>query len=237
MCYNHRVKKENICHDGSQPFSQNQQFQCLSADEISTLASLAKAVEFSPAQAMPFKDDDKNHIFYMITSGYAKLAYQKHTQHPLRICGPGDILGYGEWNCKFPHKAESLDTVQAWVFTQNEFQKFLYRSPNLQDCMFKIVCNILALKDERISALENHSVRNRVASVLISLSDKFGKESPAGLRIDVKLDRETMAKLAGTVTESLSRQLSELESEDIIQREGRYIYIRNRIKLEERSLS
>jgi len=172
----------------------------------------------------------------MITSGYAKLAYLKNIQHPVRICGPGDILGYGEWNSKFSHKAESLDTVTTWVFNQTEFQSFLYQSPNLQDCMFKIVCNILALKDERISALENYSVRSRVASVLLSLSDKFGKETADGLRIDAKLDRETMAKLAGTVAESLSRQLTELELENIISREGRYIYVKNRIKLEERSL-
>ena len=111
------------------------------------------------------------------------------------------------------------------------------KSPSLQETMIKILCNILALKDERIAALENYSVRNRVASVLLSFSEKFGKVTPEGLRIDVKIDRETMARLAGTVTESLSRQLSELESENIIHREGRFIYINDLTKLEQRSLS
>ncbi|MNT50162.1 fumarate/nitrate reduction transcriptional regulator [compost metagenome] len=108
-------------------------------------------------------------------------------------------------------------------------------SPRLQEIMIKVLCNILALKDERIAALENHSVRNRVASVLLSLSEKFGKMTHQGQLIDVKIDRDTMAKLAGTVTESLSRQLSELEAEDIIHREGRFIYIKNKAKLEERA--
>ncbi|WP_413287494.1 Crp/Fnr family transcriptional regulator [Bdellovibrio sp. HCB337] len=197
-----------------------------------SLSALARLTEFSYAEELPFRDTDGIFSFYVLMSGHAKLIYQKHDFFPVRICGPGDILGYGEWNSKYSHRAESLDDVRAWCIPRIPFQKLLHTSPNLQECIIKVLCDVISIKDERISALENHSVSNRVASVLLSFSQKFGKETEEGLYIDLKIDRETMAKLAGTVTESLSRQLSELEEEKIILRKGRSILIKNRHKLE-----
>lgn len=186
---------------------------------------------------MPFKDATGEFYFYIIEQGHVCLSYQKHRTNPVRICGPGDILGYGEIHFKCPHNARTLNNVSAWKFNYREFQEVLRRSPALQEAITKALCHILSLKDERILALEHHSIRNRVASLLISLEEKFGKPARQGTLLDVKIERETLAKLAGTVIESLSRQLSELEEDGLILREGRSIYITNHQKLLERSLS
>lgn len=212
-------------------------FSSLSPKEVSSLSSIATLVTFPAEANLPFKSRDKKYTFYVITSGHVKLSYKTHLEHPIRICGPGDILGYGEWYYKYPHVAESLDTVQAWEFQNESFEVFLYKTPRLQKVMTQCLFHILSMKDERIVALENHSVRNRVALTLLSFARKFGKKTDQGLLIDVKVDRETIAKLAGTVTESLSRQLSELESEQIIHRDGRSIYIDNLKKLQEKSMA
>jgi CRP-like cAMP-binding protein len=210
-------------------------FVHLTPEELQAVFQLSSPVMFSHAADLPFVTATGEHIFYIITKGHAKLSYEKHERHPVRICGPGDVLGYGEWYSKSTHKAECLDPISGWKFLREPFQQLLHVTPNLQECMIQVLCQILTIKDERISALENHSVSNRVASVLLSLSEKFGKETHEGLYIDVKVDRDTIAKLAGTVTESLSRQLSELEEEDIIYRNGRAILIKDRRKLEQKS--
>lgn len=199
--------------------------------EIIHLSTLATRVLFEPSEELPFYSNKQEFCFYVVLKGYVRLGYQIHTLHPVRICGPGDFIGYGEWNFKHHHMAEALDAIEAIVFQRESFQAFMHGSPILQEAMIKVLCDILSIKDERISALENYSVGNRVASVLLSFSEKFGKESAEGIRIDVKVDRDTIAKLAGTVIESLSRQLSELEAEQIIRREGRSIVILEREKL------
>lgn len=199
--------------------------------EIIHLSALATHVFFEPSEELPFYSNKNEFCFFVIMKGHVRLGYQTHTLHPVRICGPGDFIGYGEWNFKQRHTAEALDAIEAIVFHRKSFQQFMHSSPLLQETMIKVLCDILSIKDERISALENHSVGNRVASVLLSFSEKFGKESKEGIRIDVKVDRDTIAKLAGTVIESLSRQLSELESEHIIRRDGRTIVILEREKL------
>lgn len=219
----------------SHPLRNIPAFVHLSTEELHSVFELASPVEFPSAAELPFKSTAGEHIFYVISKGHAKLSYEKHDHHPVRICGPGDVLGYGEWHSKYAHKAECLDPISGWSFLKNPFQQLLHRTPNLQDCMIQVLCQILAIKDDRISALENHSVSNRVAAVLLSLSEKFGQETHEGLYIDVKVDRDTMAKLAGTVTESLSRQLSEFEEESIISRKGRSIFVKDRVKLEMKS--
>lgn len=210
-------------------------FASLSVDELNSVFELATPIEFSATMDLPFVTTNGENIFYILTTGHAKLSFEKHNRHPVRICGPGDVLGYGEWYSKYSHKAECVDPISGWSFLREPFQKLLHSTPNLQECMIKALCQILAIKDERISALENHSVSNRVAAVLLSLTEKFGKETAEGLYIGVKLDRDTIARLAGTVTESLSRQLSELEEENIIARNGRAILIKDRPKLELKS--
>lgn len=207
-------------------------FSNLSTSELDSIAELAAPVEFSQTAEMPFQNSAGDHYFYVISKGHAKLSYIKHERHPVRICGPGDVLGYGEWYFEYEHKADCLDTLKAWRFLRQPFQTLLHATPNLQESMIKVLCEILSIKDDRISALENHSVSNRVAAVLLSFSDKFGKDTDGGRYIDVKVDRETMAKLAGTVTESLSRQLSDLEDSQIIVREGRSFLIKDLGKLE-----
>lgn len=206
-------------------------FSSFLPDELASLACLASIVEFSCSNELSFRDSLGEFFFYILVSGHAKLTYQKHKSFPVRICGPGDFVGYGEWHCKYPHRAEALGAVRAWRFSKTSFQALLHTSPNLQDSMIKVLCDILSIKDERISALENHSVSNRVASVLVSFAEKFGHETLEGVHIDLKIDRETIAKLAGTVTESLSRQISEFEDEKILIRRGRAILIRDMQKL------
>lgn len=210
-------------------------FRDFSEKELLDLATLAHPMTFDASTELPFKLDNNHLVFYIITQGHSKLSYHKHDLRPVRICGPGDFIGYGEWNFKHSHLATTIDSLSCLCFHREPFQNYLHTSARLQETMIKVLCDILSIKNERISALENHSIGNRIASVLLSFSEKFGKRTADGIRINAKVDRETIAKLAGTVPESLSRQLSDLEKDKIIRREGRTIFILQWEKLEQKS--
>lgn len=91
-----------------------------------------------------------------------------------------------------------------------------------------MLLRIINLKDRRIVGLEHHSAKNRVASLLLSLIEKFGEPSKHGTKLNVELDRKTMAGLAGTVVETFSRIITDLEDEKVILRERRKITVLNK---------
>src|SRR6185312_4269021 len=69
------------------------------------------------------------------------------------------------------------------------------------------------------------SVQERIAYQLILLADKFGVSTNDGTLIDLKLTRNELAQLAGTINESLSRHLTELKNENVIVRNGKLIIL------------
>ena len=105
------------------------------------------------------------------------------------------------------------------------------KSSAISQQLIKFLCQMISMRDERIAYLECFSVRTRIAATLLSLHKKFGRASDLGSKIDVKIDRKTLAQLAGTVVESLSRNLTELEQKKIIARKGRSIHVLDLEKL------
>jgi CRP/FNR family transcriptional regulator len=167
--------------------------------------------------------------FYCIQSGHIKLNSidKNKSQRTIRICGPGDLIGYGETESKagISYLGQALEAGTACYFDENSFVVLRNQFPEVSNGLVKMLCRIIRIKDERIIGLENHSVKNRVASLLLSLNRKFGVPSVMGSRIDLKIDRKTLAVLAGTVPQTFGRVLTLLEEEKIIHRKGRAIYI------------
>lgn len=60
----------------------------------------------------------------------------------------------------------------------------------------------------RLEALSAGTVEQRLARVVVGLSERFGVNFPGGVLVPVRLRREDLASLAATTLESASRQLS-----------------------------
>lgn len=173
--------------------------------------------------------------FYCIQNGHLKLG-RKDVQKSgvVRICGPGDLVGY-ETSTQI-QSAQMIEDGNICFIKMEEFLKIQNAEPEVAESIVQALVKIIQIKDERIIGLENHSVKNRVASTLFSLVKKFGLQTKNGLLIDAKIDRKTLAQLSGTVTESLARALTELEDDKIISRQGRSIFILCKERLQANSL-
>jgi len=70
-------------------------------------------------------------------------------------------------------------------------------------------------------------VRHRLASFLLRLAQKDGKPSSGGVEITLPTSNQELASHIGTVRELVSRNLSRLQAEGILQIEGRTVTISN----------
>jgi CRP-like cAMP-binding protein len=163
-----------------------------------------------------------------IRSGYVKVShvYAKRSR-PVRICGPGDLVGYGYWHCDTRMVPEALEDTSGCFFEKKRFLVLQREVPEISEQLIKLLGRIALQKSQRISSLQSRAVRSRVAALLTSLERKFGERTPQGSRIGVRVDRRTMAALSGTVIETLSRALTDFEKQGFIARDGRTVYVLN----------
>ncbi|MBC7464648.1 MAG: Crp/Fnr family transcriptional regulator [Bdellovibrio sp.] len=176
-----------------------------------------------------FKDKNES-AFYCLQQGHVQLGFaDKFKAGIVRICGPGDLVGYE--STEVTPVAEVIEDSVLCLIKRKPFVEVQKINPDISNGIIQALVRIIAIKNERIIGLENHSVKNRIATTLLSLMKKFGTRSEWGTLIDVKLERKILAKLAGTVVESLARTLTELEDEKIIHRQARQIHVVNKEKL------
>ena len=225
------VKKYEELKCGNCPARERSCFASLPTKEEKEIAELKKHFSFKKNDFLPLASG-----FYCVRDGYLSVgANLSDGPNTVRICGPGDLIGYGTWDASLngAHTLKAIKEGSVCFFEKNDFLRLQSRSPNIAIRINQMLCKIIAQKDARISSLQNHSVRNRVASLLMSLNKKFGVRSEYGSKIDIPIDRGTMAQLAGTVVETLSRVLSDFEEDKLIFRKGRGIYILSESKLKQ----
>jgi len=180
---------------------------------------------FATRETIPFRKG-KRDGFWCVRSGYVKLSYAyAGLSRPVRICGPGDLVGYGHWHDDYRLVAEALEPVSGCFFERDRFLALQREVPDINDGLVKLTCRVAVQNAQRIAFLQSRSVRSRVAGLLTSLERKFGERTERGSRIPVRVDRKTLAGLSGTVVETLARTLTEFEDEGWISRDGRAIHV------------
>lgn len=195
-------------------------FSGLNDEELLEISKLIERRRYKKGQVIFFEGDIFNKL-YIIHRGKVKIyKYTKEGKEQiLYILSEGEFIGdmhllksgAAEFN------AEALEDVTICTFTKENFEAIIKTSP-------AITFNILEKMHDRIVNLENlvktlstKDVESRLAAMLISFGDSFGEPTEAGIEINTPLNREDMANFIGITRETISRKLTSLAEEGIIE--------------------
>lgn len=115
--------------------------------------------------------------------------------------------------------------------SQTDYLTFLEEHPNALPPFIDIVLEQYRIHSERIINLEYRTVRERLVSFLLTMSDRFGRKTKEGLLIDVPLRHQDIASSINTSRETASRELSSLEQKGFISNNLSYILLKDIKKL------
>lgn len=139
------------------------------------------------------------------------------------IYGSGDFFGYEAALLNKPscQNAEAIDDSELYLLPRNEFHTLLFKDIRIARKFIELLSGNVVEKQEQLVQLAYNTVRKRVADALIRLSAKFSStEQP-----EIKITRDGLAAMVGTAIETVSRTLSDLREEKIIEKEGSNIRI------------
>lgn len=134
------------------------------------------------------------------------------------------------------HYYNAMSAVELWRCSKEEFIKFIKANPEV---LFELTSHILIRMGgimQRMEYLAFGNAYEKVASILLILSERFGKKVGKNIVIQVPLVHKDIAELLGIARETASIGLKKLERKGIIEYHGHSIFVKDTQRLQEESL-
>jgi len=207
-------------------------FEDLPEEQHRDLASIALVKSFGRGQTI-FSEGDPGTGFYVVISGRVKI-YKLSAdgkEQILHIFGGGEPFGEVPVfeGRRFPAHAVALDESRCLFFPRPAFTDLISRNPSLSLNMLAVLSRRLRRFTVLVDDLSLKEVPGRLAAHLLYLSDR--NEGAADLELDVP--KGQLAGMLGTIPETLSRILTKMVKQGLIESDGPRIRIVDREELTE----
>ena len=157
-----------------------------------------------------------------------------------------DITKYGEENLLIIRKAgeifpliwaitgqerqviyETVSPTAVWQVSRDVFAAMMSENPSALYPLLSMTVEMYRIHSERIINLEYRSVRERLISFLLTMAQRFGKHSKAGVTINVPLRHQDIASSINSSRETTSREMVALERKGLLVNQQTYITLTN----------
>jgi CRP/FNR family cyclic AMP-dependent transcriptional regulator len=210
-------------------------FSGLTESELSFLAQRAVSRNYSAGQSV-FTEGEPCSGLYVVESGHVRIFKSSSTgrEQVLSIDGPGSSIAelpvFDGGN--YPASVTAIDDATLLFVSKQDFQALCLAHPQVALKVLRVVGARLRRLVGIIEELSFTTVRHRLASFLLRLAQKEGKRSETGVEITLPASNQELAAHIGTVRELVSRNLSRLQAEGVLQIDGRTVMISNLKALE-----
>ncbi len=150
---------------------------------------------------------------------------------------PGEILGLdaisGE---KHPGFAMALENSRTCEIPFRDFLQMLNHSPKLNQVMLRLLSEEMAETRELLLVVGRLDARTRVALFLLSMSRRLARRKQDPDQFRLTMDRRDIANYLGLTIETVSRTLSAMQRDQVIEVRGKLVHIVDRAALEHLAL-
>lgn len=198
------------------------------ADDYAEMTRHARQEKYKKGQTIFREGSFPTGIYYILEGRVKKYKVDNFEKEQIiYVANSGELIGYhavlsGE---RYPDSATALEECVALFIPKEDFIGVLEQSPLLSSRLLKMLSHEFTVLSNSITIFAQRPVRERLAITLIVLREKFKKGSPEGQPIFINLSRDDIANMAGTTRENVVRLLREFKNEQLIESQGRKIWI------------
>ena len=203
-------------------------FSGLSEPELAFLAQRAVPRRYAPGE-MVFGEGEPCSGLYVVNAGHIRIFKSSASgrEQVLSIEGPASSVAelpvFDGGN--YPASVAAVDDCTLLFVSKQDFQSLCLTHPQVALKVLRVVGARLRRLVGIIEELSFTTVRHRLASFLLRLAKSEGKQTSAGIEVTLPASNQELAAQIGTVRELVSRNLSRLQSQGLIQMDGRNVRI------------
>jgi len=205
-------------------------FASLTDDEMRAVANRATRKRFQKDEQL-FAEGDPCTGLYLISSGKVRIFKLSPSgrEQILAVEGPGSSFAelpvFDGGN--YPAAASALEDTEVLFISRRDFQSFCREHPDVALKVIAVVGSRLRRLVGIIEELSFTTVRQRLIAVILRLAQASHSRSKEGVHIELAKSHQDLAAELGTVRELVSRNLSRLVAEGLLDVEGRKIVVKD----------
>lgn len=193
-------------------------------------------LSFKKGESIVQSGDSPKGIHY-IEQGFVKAyAITKYGEENNLIVRQHDDLFPLIWAFTGLHRDityEALSDTVLWRVSRSEFLNYLKTNEHVVPVLLDMAIEAYRLHSERVMTLEYRTVRERLASFLLTQTERFNASSSSKYALTAPIRRQDIASSINASRESTSRALSALAKDGLISLKSANIEITNPDKLRE----
>ena len=199
-----------------------------------------RAVErrFAPKDTI-FTPGDPDDQLYFLLSGTVRLykIYGDYKEATTALLRDGGVFGKlnlveGRWQDVF---AEAVTEARVASIQKAALERVIKRDPEFALKLFSSLSERLRQSDEVIESLLHREGSTRLATLLLNLGERFGEDGQADVLIGVRLTHQELANMIASTREAVSKVMSELQRDGVIESRSRRVAILDRDALAKRA--
>ncbi len=202
-------------------------FNTLTEPELQFLSQRAVPRRYGKGEVL-FTEGDPCTGLFVIESGQVRIfkSWPNGREQILAVEGPDSSIAelplFDGGN--YPASAAALNDARIFFISKQDFHSLCLVHPQVPLKVLKVVGARLRRLVGIIEELSFTTVRSRLISVLVRRA-KAGTKTREGIQIELPSSNQELASEIGTVRELVSRNLSRLQAEGLIQMEGKTVTI------------
>lgn len=118
---------------------------------------------------------------------------------------------------------QTLCPTSVWRISREVYMEFLTSNTDALPPVLDMAIEMYRRHSQRILNLQYRSVRERLISYLMTMSERFGEKKSDGIYINVPLRQQDIASSINASRETASRELAYLERKSLIKLEPPYL--------------
>ncbi len=215
-CIDGKIKEETV-------------WACLTEDEVDRFNREVICREYEPGDVI-FMEGAPCKGLYFVESGLVGVRkIDQDGQYSLiRLAGKGDTLGYRPFLAKQPHRAaaEIIEDARVCFIDAPTVRGILQNNHELGLQFLERTAQALGEAEERLFEMAVLNVDTRIIHLLLLYHDQWGHHLEDGsVRIVLPITRDDLASMVGAHPDSVTRSIRKLESNGVVQVDGRLILI------------
>lgn len=203
-------------------------FSGLRNDAIEKIGSIARERNI-PGKQIIYSAQDKDEVMFILKKGKVRIFKLSvdGKMITLAILKDGDTFGAmsiikGGISEAF---AETLEDSYICAIRQEDFSAVIKEMPEIALRLIEKINQKLKEAESRIEDLVFRDVPGRIASILLKLSEQFGRTSASGIEINFRITHQELADMVGAARETITVILNDFKNDGIIQVNEKHIII------------
>lgn len=198
-------------------------FSSLLDNELKDIVSMIVRKEFKKGKNLCEEGEICDSLF-LIREGIVKLSKITNDgkEQILHILVKGDFFGdtnlFSELESNYT--ATALSDTKICILSKTKFDEVIKRNPDILIKIVKSLSQRLVSVEELAKVLSTKNVESRISELLIKLITEHGYVTNNEYYIKLPISKLDMANYCGITRETMSRKLSKLENEQIIELRG-----------------